>query len=159
MERERNSAMVPDVGGRYLERIWTQSRIAVVHRPRKGHLKVRLPFAKGNRGWMKPSSRHKEPEWVSNVKHSYWSVPHGWFDRLIRQILMRYEQVYVISPYNMREVCAPACMRAHGVHCECSCLGVNHGAGVDSSWYVISETCAVRWKGESLAIKLVKRKT
>jgi hypothetical protein len=58
--------------------------------------------------------------------------------------LAKYSKVYIIQPYREHEKCAPACQNAIGHECQCSCMGLYHGAGNDGSWFEVSETFATR---------------
>jgi hypothetical protein len=62
--------------------------------------------------------------------------------------------VWVIQPYREMEKCAPACWNAKGDWCECSCLGVNHGAGQPGGFTVITEYFAFRWSEVEYATRL-----
>ena len=56
-----------------LNRIWNQTRVPVVVRGGPlGPLVVRLPYADGNRDWLRDSGRSK-PDWLRDEKA--WSVP------------------------------------------------------------------------------------
>lgn len=84
-------------------------------------------------------------------------LPAACFSELVERLLRRFGRVYVIQPYNEKEVCAPACWKATGLECACSCMGKNHGAGAPGGrWYEMSETCAVRWKEDVLRVSLLE---
>ena len=137
-----------------LLQIWDQSATPVLYRRGTGHpLLVRLPFAAGNRAWLK-GERRKDPIWHKAEK--YWEVPKAWFEALIRQALARYKRVYVIQPFNPQEKCAPACWNAVGAECECSCMGENHGSGNPAGkWHVVSETLAVKQGPKQYSCRLL----
>lgn len=143
-------------GGERLRDIWNQGRIPVIlRRGEKGEkLRVRLPYAQDNREWLQNEKR-TAPTWVGGER--YWETPKGWFNDLVRRSLIRYERLYIIQPFREQEKCAPACMNAIGHECECSCMGANHGAGNDGSWFEVSETFATRWSGRHLACQLMIR--
>lgn len=134
--------------------IWNQRQIPVILRRtgRSEKLRVRLPFHENNRSWLQNGRRNK-PEWIKSEK--YWEVPKSWFNDLVDRCLERFGKVYVIQPYREQEVCAPACLNAKGHECECSCMGANHGQGSDGTWFEVSDTFAIRWGEQQLAVRLL----
>jgi hypothetical protein len=48
-----------------------------------------------------------------------------------------------------------ACLGAEKHECQCSCMGANHGAGNDGSWFEITDYFATRWGERSLACRLL----
>lgn len=140
-----------------LRGIWNQEGIPVVlrrggagERPR-----LRLPFSDENRQWLR-NGRRDPPVWKRDLK--CWEIPKAWFNDFVARSLEEYGQLYVIQPYREQEKCAPACMRAEGHECQCSCMGANHGAGSDGSWFEVSETFATRWGERELACRLMRKK-
>ena len=134
--------MSQDLSDTDLKHIWRQVKAPVIFRrssPRP--LLVRVPYAEGNFKWLRDDRRHK-PKW--NDKFGAWDVPVTWFDDVIKRCLRRYGETYVIQLYRDQQKCAPACWNAEGFHCECSCMGANHGGGhPGGNWYEVSETFAV----------------
>jgi hypothetical protein len=52
--------------------------------------------------------------------------------------------------------CAPACLYAVGYHCECSCMGANHGTGHPGGrWHEVSDTFAFNWGPKQYACRLI----
>jgi hypothetical protein len=140
-----------------LLRVWNQKRYPVIFRRRRGKLLVRLPYANDNMAWLKEFGRTK-PEW--DKKYKCWLLPRGWLDSLVFSMLHRYQGVYLIQPYNKLEKCAPACWNAQGFDCECSCGGVNHGAGQPGgNWLTISDALAVKHNDIEYAYRLLQCKT
>jgi hypothetical protein len=137
-----------------LKKVWNQKLIPVVlRRTGKGErLRVRLPEGDANDNWLQ-NGRRIAPEW--NDSERYWELPKAWFDDFVDRSLDRFGKVYIIQPYREQEKCAPACLNAAGHECECSCMGANHGAGNDGSWFEVSETFATRWHGRELACRLL----
>lgn len=137
-----------------LKEIWRQSRIPVVYRrARPLPLLVRLPYFDDNFSWLRGSSHHK-PKW--NQRYKCWETPVSWFDVIIQKALRRSRSVYVIQVYKEQQKCAPACWNAAGFHCECSCMGANHGSGhPGGSWHEISETFAFEWGQRKYACRLI----
>ena len=39
--------------------------------------------------------------------------------------------------------------------CQCECIGANHGAGNDGSWFEVSDTFPTRWNELDLAWRLL----
>jgi hypothetical protein len=141
---------------RKIEQIWNQKDIPVIHRrtgSRQKH-RVRLPFAEDNRIWVNQAGK-SEASWSRTDK--CWLTPKSWFDSLVERSLDRYGRIYIVQPYNQMEKCAPACMNATGFECQCSCMGANHGAGNDGSWFEVEEAFAFRWRGSELACRLLRR--
>src|SRR5579871_938530 len=140
-----------------LNYVWNQGRVPVVMRRmgRGQRLRARLPYAETNRAWLQ-NGRRTRPIWVSSKQ--YWELPKAWFNDFVNRCLERYGKVYIIQPYREQEKCAPACLNATGHECECSCMGQNHGAGNDGSWFEVSETFATRWGNRQLACRLLTAK-
>jgi hypothetical protein len=134
--------------------VWNQERIPVIlRRSGKGQrIRVRLPYAEGNRAWLQ-NRRRTNP--IRNSTGKYWELPKAWFNDLVERALLRYGRVYVIQPYREHEVCAPACQNAMGHECACSCMGQYHGSGNSGSWFVVSDTFAMRFSGLELACRLM----
>ena len=104
-----------------LREIWQQRKIPVVYRQACSQpLLVCLPYAADNRAWLKDEHRNK-PKW--HPYHKYWETPKAWFEDIIRRSLSRFGSAYVIQPYREFQKCAPACWKAEGIDCECSCMG------------------------------------
>ena len=150
-----------------LRGIWKQDRVPVIVRKGTGYkLRVKLSgsiesvderrrscaFLQAAR----PNGR--QPEWLK--QYDGWEVAQNWFSDLVDHILKRFGQLYIIQPYREQEKCASACMNAQGHECQCSCMGVHHGAGApDGGWFEVSETFATRWGESYLACRLMKRRT
>lgn len=138
-----------------LNEIWKQAQVPVIFRRDEGDLMVKMPYHDDNRRWLH-KGRRSQPTYDGQYK--CWLLPRSCFSELSQRFLNRFGEVYVIQPHNEKEVCAPACWSAHGLECECSCLGKNHGSGQpDGRWYILSETCAVRWGEKHYRWSLLKR--
>jgi hypothetical protein len=118
-----------------LKRAWEQDRIPIIlRRSAKGErLRARLPFSPSNRQWLR-NGRRAEPVWFGGAK-KYWELPKAWFNDFVDRSLKHYGKVYIIQPFREKEVCARACQQAKRHECQCSCMGENHGAGNDGSWW------------------------
>lgn len=140
-----------------LMRIWNQHEIPVIlRRTGKGQfLRARLPYTEKNRAWLQ-DGRRISPAWIAEKR--YWEIPKAWFNDFVERALRTFGQVYVIQPYREQEKCSPACLNAVGHECQCSCMGRNHGAGNDGSWFEISETFATRWGDQMLACRLMRKR-
>ena len=136
--------------------VWNQKRtpVAFRHTGKGDLLWVRLPYSSSNRQWLQ-NGRRNNSAWKST--EGYWELPKAWFNDFIERALDRYRSVYIIQPYREQEKCAPACMNAVGHECNCSCMGQNHGAGNDGSWFEVSDTFATRWGGREIACRLLSR--
>ncbi len=134
--------MSQDLSDSHLKAIWRQGQIpAIFKRAKPQPVLVRIPFAEGNQEWLR-NDRRSKPKW--NGQYKAWEIPTVWFDSVIKLALRRYREAYVIQLYRERQKCAPACWNAEGFHCECSCMGANHGGGhPGGNWYEVSETFAV----------------
>lgn len=137
--------------------IWQQQSIPVAWRSgEKGEpLLTKLPYRPDNKAWLGSMGRVR-PHW--NGEQKYWEIPKSWFNALVDRSLERFGKIYVVQPYREQEKCAPACMNAQGHECQCSCMGANHGAGNDGSWFEVSETFATRWHSRELACRLMVAK-
>lgn len=136
-------------------RVWRQNSIPVVfRRERPAPLLVKVPYAAGNREWIR-DDRHIKPVW--DEQHNAWEVPQAWFESIIKLCVRRYTSCYVIQLRREKQVCAPACWNAQGFDCECSCMGENHGTGHPGGrWYEIDETLAVSWGVQKYACRLIR---
>lgn len=134
--------------------VWNNGTIPVVLR-RGGSkpIRLRLPYAKDNRTWLKAGERKKEPEW--SVEGEYWELPTSRFNEAVKMLLERFGKVHIIQPYREKEVCSPSCMNAVGFECQCSCMGANHGMGASGRWFEVSEAFAVRYGESRLACRLL----
>ena len=141
-----------------LKAIWNQTLLPVVlRRTGKGQrLRVRLPYAETNREWLQ-NGRRDSPDWIGDKK--YWKLPKAWFNDFVDRSLTKYGKVFIIQPYREQEKCAPACQNATGHECQCSCMGLYHGAGNDGSWFEVSDTFATRWVKQELACRLLTAKS
>lgn len=137
-----------------LQSIWDQSKVPVIFRFAGTGSRpiVRLPFALENRMWLQMLGRIN-PTW-DRASHQ-WIIPKSWFNSFVRHALTKYKRLYVIQPFREQEKCAPACLNATGHECQCSCMGANHGAGNDGSWFEVSETFATRWSNAQIACRLM----
>ena len=149
--------MPQDLTDSQLKAIWRQGKTPVVFRRGGAHpVLVRVPFAEGNKEWLRDDRRAK-PKW--NGQYKAWEIPVAWFDRTIRLALRRYREAYVIQVYREQQKCAPACWNAHGFHCECSCMGAHHGKGhPDGAWYEVSQTFAASWGEQRYSCRLLQTK-
>ena len=140
-----------------LKRIWRQGEIPVVfRRSRPEKLLIKLPDAPGNQRWLQ-GDKQNYPYWDDQYKA--WKVPQAWFEYAIKLCSKRFKKCYVIQLHHELQKCAPACWRAQGIHCECSCMGDNHGTGhPEGRWYEIDETLAVSWGVRKYACRLISAK-
>ena len=135
--------------------IWAQQKIPViVHRGNGRKLRVRLPFYPNNRAWLGQLGRIN-PIW--NAAEKFWVLPTAWFEKLVKRAVERYPAVYVVQLFKEQQKCAPACWNAEGIHCECSCMGANHGSGQPNGhWFIVSDTFAFSWGDERFASRLLR---
>jgi hypothetical protein len=134
--------------------LWEQKKLPVIYRPKEGKLLVKLPYRKDNRDWMRRKKGTHQPEY--HEEGQYWITPRSWFDRLLRQSMVRYGGAYTIRPVKDMAICARKCWNAKGPDCDCSCEGRNHGKEVgEQGWHEISETLAIAWGSAKLRCCLV----
>lgn len=136
--------MSQELSDSQLKAIWRQGQIpSIFKRANPQPVLIRVPLAEGSFEWLRGDRRTK-PKWCGQYKA--WEIPTSWFDSAIHLALKRYREAYVIQLYREQQKCASACWNAEGFHCECSCMGENHGGGhPGGSWYEVSETFAVSW--------------
>jgi hypothetical protein len=148
-----------DTKDRRLLEVWNQKDIPVIlRRGGKGQrLRGRIPYSRDDKRWLQKkwlqNGRRLSPEWIE--RYRCWELPKAWFNDFVVRALERYRKLYVIQPYREQEKCSPSCLNARGHECECSCMGANHGAGNDGSWFEVSDAFAVRWGERHLACRLM----
>ena len=143
-----------DVRDKKLRKVWNQKEIPVIlRRGGKGQrLRAKIPYAADNKKWLQ-NARRLSPEWVERLQ--CWELPKAWFNDFVVWALERYRKLYILQPYREQEKCSPSCLNALGHECQCSCMGANHGAGNDGSWFEVSDAFAVRWGDQYLACRLM----
>jgi hypothetical protein len=129
----------------------------VLFRRGKGHpLLARLPYHEANYDWLRVD-RPRRPIWLGGRK-KYWELPASWFNDIVTRGLDRWGQLYIIQPFRAQETCAPACWRAEGHECECSCMGMMHGSHASGAgWFVVSDSFATHWHDCKIACRLLRR--
>lgn len=141
--------MTPDT---QVNAIWRNPTIPIVFR-QSDMVRVRLPYGH-HREVIRRLQRRKKFVW--DAQYKCWNLPKTRFNEVVTHLLHHFLNVWVIQPYSEKEICAPACWKARGHLCECSCLGTHHGQGhPDGNWFVVSETLAIREK--SLGCKLLRK--
>lgn len=137
--------------------IWKQRNIPVVlRRTGKGdHLRLRTPGSITDARWL-TGQKQRRLKW--NHDNDCHEAPKNWFNHVVERCLEGWGAVYVVQPYREQEKCSPACMNASGHECSCSCMGKNHGAGNDGSWFEVSEAFATQWGDRELACRLMVRR-
>ncbi len=142
-----------------LSQIWKQTAVPVILRRDGFHekLRVRVPEGATSSRWMNALGK-SHANWMV-AEGGYWELPKGWFNSFVNAALDRYGKLYVIQPYREQEKCARRCMDASGHECSCSCMGRNHGAGMNASWFEVSDTFATRWHDRAIACRLMVSKS
>ncbi|MEO9896240.1 MAG: hypothetical protein ABJD13_07710 [Paracoccaceae bacterium] len=146
-----------DKSSEHLKAVWAQIKIPVILR-RTGNgekLRMRSPDGLIDDSWL-TGSKQRRLTWISHER--CFEAPKLWFNHLVERCLEGWKAVYVIQPYREQEKCSPACMNATGHECQCSCMGMNHGAGNDGSWFEVTEAFATRWGERELACRLMVRR-
>jgi hypothetical protein len=143
-----------DTSDKELKRVWNQTKIPIVlRRARKGQRpRIRIPIGRNDLRWLQ-NGRRASPIWLREFE--CWEIPKAWFNDFVERALAKYRRLYIIQPYREQEKCAPACFNAVGHECQCSCMGLNHGAGDDGSWFEVSDAFATRWGQQYLACRLM----
>lgn len=137
-----------------ITRIWKQSNHAVLfNRGKRKRPLIKLPDDPDGI-WLRNRRRNKP---AHNSKYKCLEFPRTWLDGTVDRVLDRWGSIYVIQRHNVLSVCAPACKRAKGHDCECSCMGEFHGDEDLDRWFVVSETFAVWSEGKRLACRLLKK--
>jgi hypothetical protein len=149
-------SQLDDASGPDVRALWLRKQVAMIYLSgEEERLLVSLPYADANRKWLR-DGRHHKPRW--NDSYRCWELPKAWLNDLVKEVVARYDKVYLIQPYGAHEKCAPACWNAEGFECECSCMGANHGAGAPPDpWTIVSETFAFRGIGQDLSCRLITR--
>lgn len=147
-----------------LRKIWRQNSIpVVVKQPDTHKLFVKLPTSLVNlisksrdRLWLRQiSPRGRIPKWED--QYGAWEVPKSWLTDLVRFILERFGECYIVQEFREAKKCAPSCMNAKGLDCDCACKGENHGiGGPNSEWFVVSETFAISWGDKQMGCRHMK---
>ena len=148
----------------YLNEIWRQDAIPVLaQRAETRELFVKLPEAEDTitwrwkkRRWLRQiSPKGRIPKWSDQYRG--WQIPRSWLTKMTRHILSEYGQCYVVQPFRPSKKCAPNCMTAKGLDCDCSCMGENHGTGGPSNkWFVVSDTFAIKWGELKFGCRLMR---
>lgn len=145
------------------KKAWNQSEVPVILRRKKQagqnpKLRIRLPVKGYHFQILKGANKHSHNP-VHVAKGNYWEVAYNRLNELVRILATHYGKVILMQPVRHKQVCARACMEASGFECECSCLGENHGSNnMDSSWYEVDDTYAVRYGGEDVSLKIISAK-
>lgn len=141
-----------------LREIWQQKAIPVIYRQnRPNPVLLRIPYSSNNLDWIRGNNRNY-PRW--NPQYKCWEIPTSWFDEMVERVLRHYGKLYVIQLHRENQKCAHACWNAKGFHCECSCMGANHGSGHPGGvWHEISDTFAFQWGDKKYACRLLNLTT
>lgn len=146
------------------KKAWNQKKIPVILRRRKQDgknpkLRVRMPLGGEHIQILKGRSKHNHNP-VHFDKEDFWELPYSRLDNLVKILATTYGKVILMQPIRKSQVCARACMTAHGFECECSCLGANHGShNMDSSWYEVNDTYAISYGAEKVSLKIISNIT
>lgn len=135
-----------------IERVWLQNKIPVIQRPENGKLKIKPSGDGYYHPWLFREGKHR-PIQIKN----YYEVPVAWLSWLVKECLNQSRSVWIIQPYNDKQVCTASCRNAEGFECECQCLGENHGQGDVSGngWYEINDALKIKWSGKYVAARLL----
>lgn len=148
----RNDVLITDCVE--ISKIWGQSKIPVIKRLTKGKIKIHTPYAPDNRKLLTVDAQN-EPHWNTQLKQ--WELPLKHLTHTVESLLRKYKSLYIIQPYNEKQVCTASCKDAIGYICECSCNGANHGNGVmGKDWFVVSDHFAIKYKRMACILLKVK---
>lgn len=117
-----------------------------VWRPVTGRVVIKMPYAKGNRAWLKetlgdrirPDFRKPPPRWEVARIH---------FAPVVQALANRLGRIDVYVDFRTAEQCDTRCRNARGQECTCSCLGRQHGRGITYGWNLVGDTTMVQSSG------------
>lgn len=121
---------------------------AKIYRPVTGRVRLQTPFLPGNRDWLK-SIGAARPTW--SRAEGVWLVSRTHFAVLVRESTKRFGSAEIWTDHRSKEVCTPACQRAKGDECVCSCGGRHHKGGepiegwVDLGGVLVGDTLREHW--------------
>lgn len=121
--------------------------IPTVYRPYRGRLRLRMPYRKDNRAWLKDRLGDRiRPEWVRGAggREGWWEIARNHLQPLVEALVERWGAVDVTLIYSTTEQCDTRCQNARGDDCTCSCLGLNHGHGFAGQWTQVGDTTLVQ---------------
>ena len=105
--------------------------MAMIWLPRDGHVVAKIPVRKGNLRWLREAVRVRSPR----LDGDRWHLPRNCLVKLVIAGIDRYGYVVVWRDMSRLSRCTRKCLEAEGIECDCSCMGENHGAGVDDGWF------------------------
>lgn len=112
-----------------------------IYRPLRGRALLRVPFARGNRRWLRDALGCR-PEWDSERRA--WLVAREHLQRAIALLAETHGRVALALEYRLTDRCDIRCQAARGDDCVCSCLGEHHGGGrAVRGWRVVGDTTLV----------------
>ncbi|MEU1418360.1 hypothetical protein [Kitasatospora sp. NPDC005751] len=123
---------------------------ATVYRPvGTARIKVRLPYAVGNRAWIHSILGDlTRPEW--NREDKSWDISRQHMRTLVEALAERFGSVDVTIDFRTNSRCDDRCRDAEGDDCDCQCMGENHGgAAYWRNWREVGETTLVATAGIS----------
>ena len=114
-------------------------------RPLEGRIRLEMPYAPGNRAWLKEQLGERiRPDWVRHGGGGHWEVARNHLRALLEALVDRWGAVDVVLDFNVTEKCDRRCQTARGDDCTCSCLGVNHrGLGGGKEWFRVGDTTLI----------------
>uniref|UniRef100_UPI003F497AE1 endonuclease domain-containing protein n=1 Tax=Amycolatopsis sp. CA-293810 TaxID=3239926 RepID=UPI003F497AE1 len=111
-------------------RLVTPPGVPMVWLPQDGQVIAKIPVRKGNRRWLQHTVRIRSPR----LDGDRWTLPRSCLVRLVIAAIDRYGYIVVCRDMSTLSRCTRSCLEATGVDCDCSCLGVHHGAD-SSGWF------------------------
>jgi hypothetical protein len=119
---------------------------AVVYRPQRGHLMIRIPYSYGTRDWLRDvcgSGSHvswSKPTWRVSARH---------LPAVIAALRDRFGEVELVRDQVVgRGKCDTRCTAALLDDCNCECGGANHGVGWLAGYMPVGETTLVEMVGD-----------
>lgn len=138
-----------------LTEIWRSSDYPSLFRRGKGFkLWVRIDQSPENSRLIRVKEIY--PKWIP--ERVCYEVPSAWFNALVKLLVTKFGGLYVIQPYQEKEICSPSCKSAVGHECECQCLGQYHGVGfAGNDWFEVSDACEVRWNEKQWGCRFMQK--
>jgi hypothetical protein len=118
---------------------------AIVRRPVQGSLQVLIPYAVGNREWLRDAcGSGTHVTWVRPA----WEVSPLHLRAVVDALCCRFDEVVLIRDHAVgRSQCDTRCLDAALDDCVCACGGTNHGARWLEGYVRVGETTLVEQIG------------
>lgn len=118
-----------------------------VWRPVVGRVVIKMPYAPGNRAWLKDVLGDRiRPTWNKDLGR--WEIARNHFGSVVEALADRLGRIDAYMDFTCIERCDSRCKAARSRECNCVCLGKNHGqGGVTHGWKLVSDTLEIKVTG------------